>query len=58
MKDLQMLVLVGGGERTRAEWAHLGRRAGLALTKVHDVDDPGTGVSMIELERYAREERC
>jgi hypothetical protein len=43
--DLEMLVAVGGKERTRAEWANLLRRAGFHLNRVVETATP---VSIIE----------
>jgi hypothetical protein len=46
--DLAMLVLTGGRERTRAEYAALFRRAGLRLRGVAPI---GSGVSLLEVVR-------
>jgi O-methyltransferase domain len=43
--DLEMLVAVGGKERTRAEWANLLGRAGFRLKRVVPTATP---VSIIE----------
>jgi O-methyltransferase domain/Dimerisation domain len=43
--DLEMLVAVGGKERTRAEWTNLLRRAGFRLNRVVETATP---VSVIE----------
>ncbi|HJT91058.1 MAG TPA: methyltransferase [Mycobacterium sp.] len=43
--DIEMLVAVGGKERTRAEWTSLLRRAGFQLNRVVET---ATGVSIIE----------
>ena len=43
--DLEMLVAVGGKERTRAEWANLLGRAGFRLTRVVHTANP---VSIVE----------
>ena len=43
--DIEMLITVGGRERTRAEYANLFARAGFRLTRVVDTVTP---VSIIE----------
>jgi cyclopropane fatty-acyl-phospholipid synthase-like methyltransferase len=48
IKDLQMLVLVGGQERTRAEFDQLCARAGLTITDVVPLP-PHVGLGMIEI---------
>ncbi|WP_197373580.1 methyltransferase [Mycolicibacterium baixiangningiae] len=47
MVDLEMLVAVGGRERTRAEYANLLQRSGFRLTRVLDTVTP---LSIIEAE--------
>jgi len=48
IKDLQMLVLVGGQERTRAEFDQLCAQAGLTITDVVPLP-PHVGLSIIEI---------
>lgn len=50
LKDLQMLVLVGGQERTRAEFDQLCTQAGLTITDVVPLP-PRIGLSIIEIAR-------